>query len=105
VNGRNNSAIPLRPREAGELARGILESGRLAVTKHARKRMKERDLTLTDVENTIRCGAVRGKPESTVQGMFKYRFETNRMAAIVMFRSEDEMLIWTAFRFEGRDVS
>jgi hypothetical protein len=37
--------------------------------------------------------------------MFKYRFETNRMAAIVMFRSEDEMLIWAAFRFEGRDVS
>ena len=77
----------------------------MAVTKHARKRMKERNLTLTDVENTIRSGAVREKPESTAQGMFKYRFETNRMAAIVMFRSEDEMLIWTAFRFDGRDIA
>ena len=67
--------------------------------------MKERNLTLTDIENTIRCGAVRGKPESTAQGMFTYRLETNRMAAIVMLRSEDEMLIWTTFRFEGRDVS
>jgi len=67
--------------------------------------MKERNLTLTDVENTVRCGVVREQPESTAQGMFKYRFETNRMAAIVMFRSEVEMLIWTAFRLEGRDVS
>jgi hypothetical protein len=105
VNGRRNSSLPLAPREASELARRILERGRVVVTRHARTRMKERNLSLTDVENTIRCGAVRAKPESTALGMFKYKFETNRMAAIVMFRSEEELLIWTAFRFEGRDVA
>ena len=60
--------------------------------------MKERNLTKVDVENTIRGGQVRTEPESTVLGSFKYKFETNSMAAVVAFRSEAEMAVITATR-------
>lgn len=98
MNGKHDHGTPLTASQARELARGILKSGAIGFSKHARQRMKERNLSKVDIENVIRGGRILDPPESTAQGFFKYRFETNSMVAVVLFRSESHLVVYTAFR-------
>lgn len=90
---------PLSPTNARRLLIVILKEGFLSFTKHAYEEMAKDNLTEIDVRNTLKGGAVR--PGELVSGTRRYRVETNRMAAVVAFRSATHAVAVTAWRFNA----
>jgi hypothetical protein len=78
----------------------ILATGTLAFTGHAYEEMAADKLTEVDVRNTLRGGTVR--PGEFANGTWRYRVETQMMAAVVAFRSETYAVVVTAWRFKNR---
>ena len=90
---------PIVPTTVKRLLVGLLSEGTLAFTKHAYDEMANDKLTEIDVRNTLRGGTIR--PGELVSGTWRYRAETNRMAAVVAFRSASHAVVVTAWRFKG----
>ena len=87
---------PLKPDDAKQLIRTILQTGRFTYTRHAKEEMLADDMTTVDCENILRAGVVR--PPDFEKGSWRYRVETSRMAVVIAFRSSDELVIVTAWR-------
>lgn len=90
---------PLSPPEARRLIREILDSGSVALSKHAEEEMAKDNLTMMDVANVLRGGVV--DPGEYENGSWRYRVRTARIAVIVAFRSETELRVVTAWRFKS----
>ena len=88
---------PFDSAKTRELIRSILEDGVLVFSKHAHEEMEKDDLLDVDARNVLRGGVVRF-PEM-VKGTWRYRVETRRIAVVVAFRSETELVVVTAWRF------
>ena len=87
---------PLTPDTAKKLIRQIHQTGRFTYTKHSKDEMLAGDLTTVDCENVLRGGVVRaGEYE---HGTWRYRVETSRVTVVVAFRSENELVVVTAWR-------
>jgi hypothetical protein len=87
---------PLPPSTVKRLLVAILAEGVLIFTRHAYQEMKKDNLTEVDVTNTLRGGVVR--PGELVAGTWRYRVETQAMAAVVALRSETSAVVITAWR-------
>jgi len=88
--------VPLTAEAAKRLIREILKTGRFTYSKHARDEMLADDLTTVDCENVLRGGVVR--PGEREHGTWRYRVETSRIAIVIAFRSERELVVVTAWR-------
>jgi hypothetical protein len=87
---------PLAPEAAKQLIRDILKGGRFTYSKHAKDEMLDDDLTTVDCENVLRGGVVR--PGEYEHGTWRYRVETSKIAVVIAFRSERELVVVTAWR-------
>jgi hypothetical protein len=89
---------PLSPTDAKKLIRQILLTGNVVVTSHAQREMTKDGMTMVDVTNVLRGGVV--DPAEYENGSWRYRVRTARMCVVVSFRSEDELVVVTAWRFK-----
>ena len=87
---------PLAPEAAKRLIRDILRNGRFIYSKHAKAEMLDDDLTTVDCENVLRGGVVR--PGECDRGTWRYRVETSKITVVIAFRSEQELVVVTAWR-------
>ena len=87
---------PLEPDAARNLIREILRAGRFIYSKHAKEEMLADGLTTVDCENVLRGGGVR--PGEFEHGTWRYRVATSRIAVVVAFRSEHELVVVTTWR-------
>ena len=87
---------PLAPEAAKRLIRDILQNGRFIYSKHAKEEMLDDDLTTVDCENVLRGGVVR--PGEREHGTWRYRVETSNITVVIAFRSEQELVVVTAWR-------
>lgn len=87
---------PFDADRARALVREILRTGTLSFSGHAHTEMRQDDLQTTDVLNVLRAGWV--EPAEREKGTWRYRFMTNRMCAVVAFRSETHAVVVTAWR-------
>ena len=90
--------------QARKLAVRILREGRTVFTKHCRKEMADDDLLETDVVNTIAGGLITEPGEISLRGGWRYRVRTRRITVVIEFRSDEEMVVVTAWR-EARSES
>lgn len=91
---------PLNPNDARDLARAIWASGSVRFSRHARQRMADRNVSEQDIGNTILGGHCKpGKGIGFEGGSWRYTLETARIAVVVAFRSETEMVIVSCWRF------
>ena len=99
-SGREEKLLdePLDPATARSLVRSILAEGTYRFTRHAEKRMEERNMTHTDCLNVLRGGVVRGEYTTFENGTWRYRVETPAMAVVVAFRSETSLVVVTPMR-------
>ena len=58
--------------------------------------MLDDDLTTVDCENVLRGGVVR--PGEYEHGTWRYRVETSKITVVIAFRSEQELVVVTAWR-------
>lgn len=95
---------PLTREEATKQARSVFAEGVLRPSKHAKDRLKEEKMTLVDVQNIIEAGHLKHDRWLTFEeASWRYRFETQRMAAVVAFNREQGVVVLvTAFRLGGR---
>ncbi len=89
---------PLEPGAAKRLIRKIIELGTVTFSKHALDEMAKDDLTTVDCVNVLRGGVV--QPGELERGSWRYRVTTARMCVVVAFRSEEELVVVTAWRTE-----
>jgi hypothetical protein len=87
---------PLDPPKAKRLIRSILREGTLRYTKHALDEMKADGLTAVDCCNVLGGGWV--EPGEFENGSWRYRVRTASMCFVVAFRSEQTLVIVTAWR-------
>ena len=87
---------PLAPDAAKRLIREILRAGRFIYSRHAKDELLADDLTTVDCENVLRGGVVR--PGEFEHGSWRYRVETSQITVVVVFRSEHELVVVTAWR-------
>lgn len=90
------SIMELKPDEARELFRRIVNDGDIEFTEHARAELEKDDLHTTDCLNVLRGGEVVGVELRF--GKLRYRVATNQMTAIVTVVSETELCVVTAWR-------
>ncbi|MCM2358030.1 MAG: DUF4258 domain-containing protein [Geobacteraceae bacterium] len=87
----------LRPRDAKILVRRILDDGIVVyAVPHALERLSQRGISTVDCENVLRGGAVQD-PEWE-NGAWRYQVRTGKIAVVIQFLSEEELLIVTAWR-------
>lgn len=96
-----NTAKRLDVRQSRKLLSWILRCGQLSFSQHARDAMKDDDLTEPDVVNILRCGMVSDQVDFE-RGSWRYRVETERMCATVVFLSGSEVVVVTVWRKGGR---
>lgn len=88
---------PLKPAKAKLLLRKILDSGIIVYSRpHALDRLKERKISMIDCENVLRAGTV--KEAEFENGAWRHHVVTGKLAVIVEFLSESEILVVTAWR-------
>ena len=91
---------PLDPWVARRIIRGILASGQVGYSSHALEEMAKDRLTHDDVVNVLRGGLV--EPPEFDRGTWRYRVRTNRIFVVIVFRSETELHVVTAWRVKKR---
>jgi hypothetical protein len=84
--------------QARKLAVQILREGSTVFTKHCRREMADDGLLETDVVNTIAGGLITEPGEISLRGGWRYRVRTRRITVVIEFRSNEEMVIVTAWR-------
>ena len=67
-------------------------TGSYVLAAHVQKRMKERDLTVMDVDNIVRCGRVECPAEYN-HGSYRYTVETARVPAVFAFRGGEKCVV------------
>lgn len=87
---------PLDPPEARRLIRDILDTGTVTPSGHALDEMQKDDMTMVDCVNVLRGGYP--DPADWERGSWRYRVRTARMCVVIAFRSEQELVIVTAWR-------
>jgi hypothetical protein len=88
---------PFGKTEALKLVQRIRLSGSTTYSGHAKTELAKDKMTSLDVDNILRCGAIRREADLE-NGSYRYRVETARMVVVVAFRSETELRIVTAWR-------
>ena len=89
---------PFSKGEAKKRLRKILNSGFVSYSRpHAIERLEERKLSMLDCENVLRGGIV--DEAEYENASWRYRVRTQKIAVIIEFLSEEEILIVTAWRF------
>ena len=89
---------PLEPGAAKRLIRKIIQLGTVSFSKHGLEEMARDDLTTVDCVNVLRGGVV--EPGELERGSWRYRVSTARMRVVVAFRSDEELVVVTAWRTE-----
>jgi hypothetical protein len=87
---------PLSPAKAKPRIREILRTGTVRYSKHALDEMKNDELTTVDGDNVLGGGWV--EPGELVDGTWRYRVRTSRICFVIAFRSEQELVVVTAWR-------
>lgn len=87
---------PLRADEVKRLASQILVMGTVSFSGHAEEAMANRGLSKVDVENVLRGGG--GAEGEWENGSWRYRVYTQRITVVVAFRSEERLIVVTAWR-------
>jgi hypothetical protein len=87
---------PLEPEKARRLIQQILEKGSVAFSGDAERALADDDLATPDAVNVLRAGVV--DPPDFEKGSWRYRVRTQRMVVVVVFRSESEIRVVTAWR-------
>ena len=87
---------PLSAPKAKKAVQEILRSGNTAFSGHALREMKKDDLTTQDCVNVLRAGVV--EPAEYENGSWRYRFHGGWIWVVVAFRSEQELVVVTAWR-------
>ena len=90
---------PLSSDDARRVFREILESGEVAFTDHAYDEMGADGLSEQDCKNVIRAGWV--EKTDFIKGSWRYQMNTRRMAVVCRMRSEDSLVVVTAWRFKA----
>jgi hypothetical protein len=89
---------PFHPTRARQLIRRILNTGTVSFSGHAEKEMAKDDLTMVDCTNVLRGGVV--EPPELELGTWRYRIRTARIYVVVVFRSETQLGVVTAWRLQ-----
>ena len=89
---------PLGCDAASRSIRSILTHGGVRFSRHAFEEMKADGLTTPDVLNVLRGGVV--EPPEFEQGTWRYRVRTPVAYVVVAFRSEEELVVVTAWRIK-----
>jgi len=90
---------PFLKGEAKKQLRKILSNGSVAYSRpHAIERLKKWNLSMLDCENVLRGGIV--DEAEYENGSWRHRVRTQKIAVIIEFLSEEELLIVTAWRLE-----
>jgi len=87
---------PLNPSRVRKLVGKILDEGEVEFSGHALEEMAKDDLTELDVINVLRGG--RAEPGEFERGTWRYRMLTSRICVVVAFRSDDWLVVVTAWR-------
>jgi len=87
---------PLSNVDAKRLIRDILTNGTFGFTGHAKAELAKDSLTTVDAVNVLRGGAV--EFSELVDGTWRYRVRTNKITVVVAFRSDDHLVVVTAWR-------
>ena len=87
---------PVPPIHAKRLIRDILQRGVFSYSRHAKDEMLKDAMTTLDCENVLRAGVV--QPPELERGTWRHRVDTARMAVVIAFRSEMELIVITAWR-------
>lgn len=88
---------PLRATTVKRLAKKIVSgSGTTSFTRHAKEEMAKDALEPVDVDNVL-CGGVASEGEFE-NGSWRYRITTQKICVVVAFRSEEEIVVITAWR-------
>lgn len=69
--------------EIKSLCRRAVEDGRVRLTQHARDRMAERNLNMTDIVNVLRGGWLDESRTDYERDSWRYRMTTHRMFVVV----------------------
>ena len=94
------SAGELPDREAArKLVRTIAGRGRVVLTGHARNRLRDRNLTTQDVLMLLLGGWVE-RVERGTRGELRFVVCNARTTVVIVPRSEDELVVLTAWRNE-----
>lgn len=88
---------PLDNQDAKTLVRDILQKGSVRFSGHALQEMEKDGLLDVDVANVLR-GGLMSMPAEFEKGSWRYRFETQRIAVVIVFRSESVLVVVTAWR-------
>src|SRR5262245_29145995 len=91
---------PLDTAAAKRRIRAILESGITRFSSHALDEMKQDDLSTVDCVNVLRGGVV--QPPDLERGTWRYRVLTNRICVVVALRSDEELVVVTAWRIRAK---
>lgn len=91
---------PLDPAAARALIRTILDTGTVSFSRHALQELGKDDLTTVDAVNVLRGGIV--SPGELERGTWRYRVRTARLAVVVAFRAEAELVVVTGWRVGRR---
>lgn len=85
--------------EAKKLAAEIQRSGEVSFTGHCQEELKKDSMDTADVLNILRCGRIEREPEPESKfGIWRYRVETHRMAAVIEIHSKTSLRVITAWR-------
>lgn len=87
---------PLTAKAAKTLIKKILQDSDAVMSNHALREMEKDKLIVGDVLNVLRGGVV-DEPEFE-NGSWRYRVRTNKIVAVVCFRSETELHVVTCWR-------
>ena len=87
---------PLKPDEAKRLILQILETGSVSISHHAETEMAKDSLTTVDCLNVLRSGVV--EPAEYERDTWRYRVRARQVYVVVAFRSEQQLVIVTAWR-------
>ena len=87
---------PLDQSKARRLIREILLKGSVTFSGHSQAELAKDDLSSVDAVNVLRGGIV--DPPELQSGTWRYRVRTDRIAVVIAFRSESELVVVTAWR-------
>jgi hypothetical protein len=87
---------PLNPVNARDMIRKILAGGTVDFSSHALDEMAKDNMTTVDCTNVLRGGFV--DPAEFENGSWRYHVRTARMCVLIAFRSEQRLVVVTAWR-------
>ena len=87
---------PLNPVDAKKAIKAVLTDGTVEFSAHGRKEMANDNMSERDVQNVLRGGYC--DPAEEASGTWRYRVHTQMFCVVVAFRSEEQLVVVTAWR-------